>query len=109
MRSVSETGVRLGSAAAGGLGVVPGWSIGGLPVGLPPWWLVLAAGCWRWLGSAGDGVGTGQAELGGPALDGGPEPVARPKVAWSGGVGQGRGGDGGVAVQDLAGQPGHFP
>jgi hypothetical protein len=31
------------------------------------------------------------------------------EVTPSGGVGQGHRGDGAVAVQDLAGQPGHFP
>ena len=58
-----------------------GWSVGGLPVqvrlqpsGLGAGWLGLAGGG-GWLGGLADGVGSGQADFGGPALDGGPEPV----------------------------------
>src|SRR5580692_10893389 len=61
------------------------------------------------LGDAGDRVGSGQPELFGPALDVGPEPMPLVQVTLGGGVGQDHGGDGAVAVQDLAEQPGHFP
>ena len=61
------------------------------------------------LGGLGDRVGCGQAEFFGPALDVGPEPVAFAKVVFGGGVGQDHRGNGGVTVQGLAGEPGHFP
>ena len=51
----------------------------------------------------------GQAEFCSPALDERPEPVPFVEVAFGGGIGQGHRGDGGVAVQGLAGEPGHFP
>ena len=54
-------------------------------------------------------LGCGQAELGGPALDVGPEPVTFVQVGVAGHVGEDHRGDGGVAVQGLAGQPGHLP
>src|SRR5690242_8764342 len=85
------------------------WSLSSLPVGLHTGRLgqVCDLG-WR-LGGLDDGVVSGQADFGGPALDDGPEPMARRDVAGGGDVGQGHGGDGRVAVEDLAGQPGHLP
>ena len=61
------------------------------------------------LGGSLDRVGCGHAELGRPALDVRPKSTALMEVLFAGQAGQGHGGDGGVAVQGLAGQPGHFP
>ena len=85
------------------------WSVGCLAVGLPTGLFLLAVGVAGRLGDPGDRIGCGQAEFSGPALDVGPEPVPLGQVAFGGGVGQGHRGDGGVAVQGLAGEPGHFP
>ncbi len=89
--------------------VAPGCSVGCLAVWLPTGLFLLAVEVAGWLGDPGDRVGCGQAEFSGPALDVGPEPVPLVQVGFGGGVGQDHRGDGGVAVQGLAGQPGHFP
>jgi hypothetical protein len=61
------------------------------------------AGADGWLGGEGDRVVAGQAEFGRPALDVRPEPVPVVEVLFAGEVGEGHRGDGGVAVEDLAG------
>src|SRR5690242_15371090 len=61
------------------------------------------------LGDAVDRVVPGQAEFGGPAFDMRPEPVPLVQVMYAGLVGENYGGDGTVAIQDPAGQPGHLP
>src|SRR6266566_1996071 len=85
-----------------------GWSVGGLRVWLSGWF-VLACDVAGWLGCGGYCLGSGEAEFGGPALHVRPEPVALVDMLFGGGVGQDHRGDRGVAVQDLAGEPGHFP
>src|SRR5690348_14128650 len=86
------------------------WSLASLQIWLLAGWFLLAAGAGqRKLGSAADGVGSGQADFGGPALDDGPEPVARADVAGSSDVRQAHRSNGGVTVEDLTGQPGHLP
>jgi len=77
--------------------------IGCLAIGLPAAVLLPAVDVAGRLGGPGDRVGSGQAEFPGPALDVGPEPVPLVETLFGGGVGQDHGGDGGVAVQGLAG------
>src|ERR1700689_5003092 len=92
-----------------GDGAGSGWSVGGLWVGLAGGGFVVMVTAAGRLGCPGDRVGSGQAELGGPALDVRPEPVPIVQIGSGGDVGQDHRGDGGVAVKDLAGQPGHLP
>jgi hypothetical protein len=66
------------------------------------------------LGGSLDRVGCGQAELGRPALDVRPKSMALMEVLFAGHAGQGRSGDGGVAVKVWPGsqdtsQPGWAP
>src|SRR6266567_932657 len=96
--------VRACARAAG----AAGRSLSRLGVGsltFPVMLLARAAG----LGGPVDRVGSGQAEFGGPGLDEWPELVLLVQVRFAGVVGEGHGGDGAVAVQGPAGQPGHLP
>jgi hypothetical protein len=56
-----------------------------------------------------DGVVYAEAELVGPALNEDPLAVTRVKVARAGQVGEHHGGDGAVAVEPVAREPGHLP
>src|SRR5690349_13169682 len=85
-----------------------GQSLSRLEVGPLTFLVVVPTRC-AGLGDPVDRVGSGQAQLGGPALDGGPEPVPFAEAGFAGEVSQGHGGDGGVAIKDPAGQPGHLP
>ena len=72
----------------------------------------LAGSCWRPVPLGGGGPGDrwrGGGPRSVPTLDMGRKRVTVVKVVLGGGVGQRHGGDGGVAVHVLAGQPGHFP
>jgi FAD/FMN-containing dehydrogenase len=91
------------------LDAVSGWSVGCLPVWLSAGSFMLRIDVAGWLGGSRDRVRSGQAELCRPALDVRPEPVALVDVGFGSGVDEDHRGDGGVAVHDLAGQPGHFP
>ena len=91
------------------LEAVSGWSVTCLPVWLSAGSFMLRIDVTGWPGGPRNRVRSGQAKLCRPALDVRPEPVALVQVSFAGGVGQDHRSDGGEAVHDLAGQPGHFP
>ena len=64
---------------------------------------MLAVDVAGWLGCGRYCLGYGQAEFGCPALDVRPEPVVFVEILFAGEVGEDHRGDGGVAVQGLAG------
>src|SRR5438105_2969828 len=71
--------------------------------------VLFTAGAAWWLGYPRECVGCGEADFGGPALDVRPGPVPGIPGAGAGDVGEDHRGDGGIAVQQPPGKPGHFP